>query len=133
MEMKFYKCKDCGKVLAMPSPSDASAAGNAAANSACCGDALVALKANTTDAAVEKHVPVVAKNGSFVQVTVGAVIHPMEEKHFIEWIGIQTKFGFMFRELAPGAEPKASFVLSEGDELVRAYAYCNLHGLWADR
>ena len=103
MEMKFYKCKDCGKVLAMPSSSDASAAGN----SACCGDALVELKANTTDAAVEKH--------------------------FIEWIGIQTKFGFMFRELAPGAEPKASFVLSEGDELVRAYAYCNLHGLWADR
>ena len=124
MEMKFFKCKDCGKVLAMPS---------AGASGACCGDALVELKANTTDAAVEKHVPVVVKSGSSVQVTVGAVIHPMEEKHFIEWIGIQTKNGFMFRELAPGAEPKASFVLADGDELVRAYAYCNLHGLWADR
>ena len=124
MEMKFFRCKDSGKVLTM-------LAGGAA--SSCADGSLVELKANTTDAAVEKHVPVVAKNGSSVQVTVGAVIHPMEEKHFIEWIGIQTKCGFMFRELAPGAEPKAYFVLSEGDELVRAYAYCNLHGLWADR
>ena len=124
MEMKFFRCKDSGKVLAMP-------AGGAA--SSCADGSLVELKSNTTYAAFEKHVPVVTKNGSSVQVTVGAVIHPMEEKHFIEWIGIQTKCGFMFRELAPGAEPKASFVLSEGDELVRAYAYCNLHGLWADR
>ena len=123
--MKIFKCKKCGKIIIV--------AKDTTSNTTCCGEEMVELIANTVDAAVEKHVPVVDIEESSIVVTCGEVIHPMEEKHFIEWIGIQTKFGFMFRELAPGAEPKASFVLSEGDELVRAYAYCNLHGLWADR
>ncbi len=124
MDMKFFKCKECGKVFAMVK-SDSGAV--------CCGASLVELKANTTDAAVEKHVPVVQQSGNIVNVSVGSVSHPMEEKHYIEWVAVQTECGFQFKELAPGAEPKASFALSEGDELVRAYAYCNLHGLWADK
>ncbi len=123
MEMKFFKCKECGKILALLKADDA----------ACCGKELAQIKANTTDAAVEKHVPVVQKEGNIVKVAVGSVSHPMEEKHFIEWIAVQTKNGFQFKELAPGQEPKAAFALADGDELVRAYAYCNLHGLWADK
>lgn len=125
MDLKFYKCKKCGKVVAIMkgSPCD----------TFCCGEAMVELKANTTDAAVEKHVPVVEKNGNLVTVTVGSVLHPMEEKHFIEWIALETKNGSQLKALKPNQEPKALFALTEGDEVVKAYAYCNLHGLWADK
>ncbi|MCR5080202.1 MAG: desulfoferrodoxin [Treponema sp.] len=125
MDLKFYKCKKCGKVVAIMkgSPCD----------TFCCGEAMVELKANTTDAAVEKHVPVVEKNGNLVTVTVGSVLHPMEEKHFIEWIALETKNGSQLKALKPAQEPKALFALTEGDEVVKAYAYCNLHGLWADK
>ncbi len=125
MVLKFYRCKKCGKIVAMlkGSPCD----------TMCCGEAMVELKANTTDAAVEKHVPVVQKNGNTVEVCVGSVAHPMEEKHYIEWIALETKNGTQIKALNPGDAPKASFALLDGDEIVRAYAYCNLHGLWADK
>ncbi|MBR6294979.1 MAG: desulfoferrodoxin [Treponema sp.] len=125
MVLKFYKCKKCGKVVAMlkGSPCD----------TMCCGEAMTELKANTTDAAVEKHVPVVQKNGNLVEVSVGSVTHPMEEKHFIEWIVLETKSLSLIKSLKPGDAPKAVFALTDGDDVVRAYAYCNLHGLWADK
>ncbi|MBP5175472.1 MAG: desulfoferrodoxin [Treponema sp.] len=125
MVLKFYKCKKCGKVVAMlkGSPCD----------TMCCGEAMAELKANTTDAAVEKHVPVVQKNGNLVEVSVGSVTHPMEEKHFIEWIALETKSLSLIKSLKPGDAPKAVFALTDGDDVVRAYAYCNLHGLWADK
>lgn len=125
MDLKFYKCRKCGKVVMIMkgSPCD----------TFCCGEAMVELKANTTDAAVEKHVPVVEKNGNLLTVTVGSVLHPMEEKHFIEWIALETKNGGQIKALKPNQEPKATFALTDGDEVVKAYAYCNLHGLWADK
>lgn len=125
MEMKFYKCKKCGKIIAMVkgTPCD----------TMCCGEAMVELKANTTDAAVEKHVPVVTKNGNVVTVSIGSVAHPMEEKHYIEWVALETKNANQRKALKPGDEPKAEFALLDGDEVIRAYAYCNLHGLWADK
>jgi superoxide reductase len=125
MKISFYKCKKCGKVVAMlkGSPCD----------TMCCGEAMTELTANTTDAAVEKHVPVVTVNGNTVEVNVGSVTHPMEEKHFIEWIALETKNGNQLKYLKPGDAPKAVFALTDGDEVVRAYAYCNLHGLWADK
>ena len=125
MVLKFYKCKKCGKVVAMlkGSPCD----------TMCCGEAMTELKANTTDAAVEKHVPVVQKNGNLVEVSVGSVTHPMEEKHFIEWIALETESLSLIKSLKPGDAPKAVFALTDGDDVVRAYAYCNLHGLWADK
>ena len=125
MVLKFYKCMKCGKVIAVlkGSPCD----------TMCCGEAMVELKANTTDAAVEKHVPVVKKNGNLVEVSVGSVTHPMEEKHYIEWIALETKSTTILKSLKPGDEPKAVFALTDGDDVVRAYAYCNLHGLWADK
>lgn len=125
MKISFYKCKKCGKVVAMlkGSPCD----------TMCCGEAMTELTANTTDAAVEKHVPVVTVNGNTVEVNVGSVTHPMEEKHFIEWIALETKNGNQLKYLKPGDAPKAVFALTDGDEVVRVYAYCNLHGLWADK
>ena len=125
MKISFYKCKKCGKVVAMlkGSPCD----------TMCCGEAMTELTANTTDAAVEKHVPVVTVNGNTVEVNVGSVTHPMEEKHFIEWIALETKNGNQLKNLKPGDAPKAVFALTDGDEVIRAYAYCNLHGLWADK
>lgn len=122
--MKFCKCKKCGKVVQILKDS--------ACDTVCCGEAMSELKANTTDAAVEKHVPVLKKNGNSVEVQVGSVIHPMEEKHYIEWILLETKNSNQFKMLNPGEKPIATFVLSDGDDVVKAYAYCNLHGLWAN-
>lgn len=90
---------------------------------------LEELKIRSVDASVEKHVPNVLIDGNKVIVTVGSVIHPMEEKHYIEFIQIETKSGIQRKYLKPGDEPKAVFVL-EDDEFVNAYAYCNLHGMW---
>ena len=121
--MKFYKCTTCGKIVAMINES--------ASGTVCCGSDMVELKAGTTDAVVEKHVPVVAVNGNSVSVSVGTVTHPMEEKHYIQWIAIETTQGFQLKDLQPGQEPKALFSLTDGETVVKAYAYCNLHSLWA--
>lgn len=121
--MKFYKCKTCGKIVAVIKDS--------ACGTFCCGSDMVELKAGTTDAAVEKHVPVVAVSGNTVSVSVGSVTHPMEEKHFIEWIALETSQGFQMKNLKPGQEPKAAFALADGETVVKAYANCNLHNLWA--
>ena len=83
------------------------------------------------DAAVEKHVPVVTVEGNVVKVEVGEVEHPMLEEHYIGFVAIETKNGAVQKKyLNPGEKPVAEFVLAEGDELVAAYEYCNLHGLW---
>jgi len=86
------------------------------------------LAPNTVDAAVEKHVPVIEKDGDTVTVTVGSILHPMEEKHYIEFIQLVTEARTYTAYLDPGKEPKASFD-SKG-EVVCARAYCNLHSLW---
>ena len=88
------------------------------------------LVPNTTDAAQEKHVPVVEVSGNKVTVTVGSVEHPMTPEHYIQWICLQTKQGNQRKELKPGEKPCACFTLCEGDEVVAAFEYCNLHGLW---
>ena len=88
------------------------------------------LVANTTDAANEKHVPVIKVEGSKVTVTVGEVTHPMLDEHYINWVMLETKKGRQRVELKPGEAPEAVFALAEGDEAVAAYEYCNLHGLW---
>lgn len=88
------------------------------------------LVSRSVEAATEKHIPVVSVNGSKVSVVVGEVEHPMTAEHFIEWILLKTKQGSQLKKLEVGQRPVAQFVLSEGDEVVEAYAYCNLHGLW---
>jgi superoxide reductase len=120
--MKFYKCKHCGKVITILS--------NEGVPTICCGEEMFELIPGTTDAAVEKHVPVVSIEGNKVEVVVGSVVHPMTPEHYIQWIVLETKAGYQVKELTPTCEPKASFVLAEGDEIVAVYEYCNLHNLW---
>ena len=90
---------------------------------------LKSLKANTTDAAVEKHVPVVSVENGMVKVQVGSNPHPMLPEHFIEWVYVQTENGGQRKVLKPGDEPHVTFSLGD-DKAVAVYAYCNLHGLW---
>ncbi len=122
MEQKFYKCEHCGNIIAMVK--------NTGVPVVCCGEKMKEIVPGTVDASLEKHVPVFEVKDNVVYVTVGAVMHPMEEKHFIEWISLQTNAGNQRKVLKPGTEPKASFAICEGETVEAVYAYCNLHGLW---
>jgi superoxide reductase len=86
------------------------------------------MSENTVDASLEKHVPVLEKSGNEVTVKVGSVPHPMEEKHYIEWIEVIVDGTIERQYLAPGQDPKASFVVKGGTATAREY--CNQHGLW---
>ena len=91
---------------------------------------LQEVNPNTTDAAQEKHVPVVEIDGNAITVSVGSVEHPMLAEHYITGIYIETKNGGQFKRLAPNDAPRAMFLLEEGDEFIAAYEHCNLHGTW---
>ena len=117
--MKFIKCEKCGKVAIIAKDS--------ACDTMCCGQAMTVLEPNTTDAAVEKHVPVIEASGSKVTVKVGSAEHPMLAEHYIEWIYLQTKDGGQFKCLNPGEAPAAEFIAADP---VAVWEYCNLHGLW---
>ena len=122
-EPKFLRCRTCGRlVMALPGGKD---------HADCCGEGTAELlTANTTDAAKEKHVPVIETKGARVTVKVGSAPHPMLAEHYIQWVYLQTKNGGQFHFFAPGDAPEATFALAEGDAAVAAYEYCNLHGLW---
>ena len=120
--MKFYICETCGNIITHVNASGVPVF--------CCGKPMKELIPGTTDAAVEKHVPVYAVEGNTVTVQVGSVEHPMLDVHFIQWVAVESKEGVQIKYLQPGQAPKAVFALSEGDELVAVYEYCNLHGLW---
>ena len=94
------------------------------------GEPQVELTANTEDAAVEKHVPVITTEGNKVTVSVGSVTHPMLAEHYIEWILLVTDKGIQKKLLKPGEEPKAEFALLDGEKVLNAFEFCNLHRLW---
>ncbi|MBQ4293704.1 MAG: desulfoferrodoxin Dfx [Lachnospiraceae bacterium] len=120
--VKILKCLKCGNVITYLVEK--------VCVPVCCGDQMTELKPNTTDGATEKHVPVIRKDGNKVTVEIGSAAHPMLEEHFIQFILLETKKGIQRVDLKPGDEPKAEFALVDGDEVVAAYEYCNLHGLW---
>ena len=122
MKQRFFICEHCGNIIAMVKDKGVPVM--------CCGQKMTELIPGTTDAAVEKHVPVFTVEGNKVLVTVGEVEHPMTPEHYIEWVSLQTKFGNQRKPLQPGQEPKVCFAICEGDEVQAVYAYCNLHGLW---
>ncbi len=122
MEMKFFICQHCGNIIAMVKSSGVPVV--------CCGEPMTEIIPGTSDASVEKHVPVYEVKDNKVFVTVGAAPHPMIPQHYIEWVSLQTKFGNQRKALHPGEEPKVCFSLCEGDEVEAVYAYCNLHSLW---
>jgi superoxide reductase len=118
--LQVYKCENCGNMVEVVHASSGTLT--------CCGRAMTLLTENSTDAAGEKHVPVVEKIDGGVKVKVGEVAHPMLEKHFIEWVQIISG-GKSYRQfLEPGGTPEAVFPV-EGDDVV-AREFCNLHGLW---
>ena len=99
-------------------------------NPSCCGEAMEEIIPGTVEASREKHIPVIEQTGNIVKVTVGEVLHPMMDVHYIEWISIRTNLGNQRKALQPNDATTASFALLDGEELIEAFAYCNLHGLW---
>lgn len=120
--MKLFVCRHCGNIITFVHDSGVPVV--------CCGEKMQELVPNTVDAAFEKHLPVIKREGSLVTVSVGAVAHPMTEKHYIQWIVLVTRQGVQRKDLSWDLAPAADFLIAEDDEVVEAYAYCNLHGLW---
>jgi len=119
--LEVYKCELCGNIV------DVLHAG--AAPLVCCGEPMKLMVENTVDAAKEKHVPIIKICEDVVQVTVGSVPHPMEEKHYIEWIELIAD-GKAYRQfLKPGESPSVTFKVKASSYMAREY--CNLHGLWS--
>jgi superoxide reductase len=119
-KLEIYKCEVCGNIVELVH--------GGAGQLVCCGQPMKLFKENTVDAAKEKHVPVVEPTADGFKVKVGSVPHPMEEKHYIEWIEVIAD-GKAYRQfLQPGEAPEATFALKAAKVTVREY--CNLHGLW---
>lgn len=121
-EQKFFLCKRCGNLAGMIKHSGV--------KMICCGEPMTELIPNTVEASAEKHLPVVEVVGPTVTVKIGSVPHPMVEEHYIDWVVLQTTKGVQRKSLTPGMEPSVTFVLTEDDQAIAAYAHCNLHGLW---
>lgn len=116
-----FKCEVCGAIVEVVH--------GASGRLSCCKKPMVHLAENSVDAAKEKHVPVATLDGGALSVTVGSVPHPMEEKHYIEWIEVIADDQKIYRHhLEPGQEPTAVFPIDSDSVVIREY--CNLHGLW---
>jgi superoxide reductase len=115
----FYRCESCGNIVALIKKGGGTLT--------CCGKPMTKLEANSTDAAKEKHVPVVTKEDGKIKIAVGSTLHPMLQEHNIEWIALVVDDKVEFKFLKPGEEPKAEFAEVNSGVI---YAYCNLHGLW---
>ena len=120
--MRFFICEHCGNLITFLH--------DAKVPVVCCGQKMTELIPGTVDAATEKHIPVVEKDGNNVIVKVGSVPHPMIDSHFIQWVALETNKGCQIQYLEPDTPPVANFSLSNGEEIVNVYEYCNLHGLW---
>ncbi|AAS97653.1 desulfoferrodoxin [Nitratidesulfovibrio vulgaris] len=119
-QYEIYKCIHCGNIV------EVLHAGGG--DLVCCGEPMKLMKEGTSDGAKEKHVPVIEKTANGYKVTVGSVAHPMEEKHWIEWIELVADGVSYKKFLKPGDAPEAEFCI-KADKVV-AREYCNLHGHW---
>ncbi len=120
--MRLFRCAHCGNTIAFVKESGVPVI--------CCGEPMQEILPGVVDASHEKHVPVAHVDGGLVTIEVGSAVHPMEEKHFIEWIVLESKKGRQRKTLQPGDAPQAAFMLTADDAPVAVYAFCNLHGLW---
>jgi len=122
---ELYKCSVCGNIVQVTHVGGGQLV--------CCGKPMDLVTENTVDASLEKHVPVVEKTEYGYTVKVGSVAHPMEEKHFIEWIELRVNGRVLRKHLKPGDKPEAAFCFCSdacGEGKPEARAYCNLHGYW---
>lgn len=117
----MYRCAVCGNIVEVRHAG--------AGELVCCGRSMTLLRGNTEDASTEKHVPVIARDGEQIVVTVGSEPHPMTEEHYIEWISVVSENKTKTVYLSPGDRPEAIFDATP--ETITAYAYCNLHGMWS--
>lgn len=122
MKQQFYTCRRCGNMMAMLH--------DAGTPVLCCGEKMHRLEPGTTEASVEKHLPVYTREGNTIHVSVGSVEHPMTEEHYIEWIGLESEHVIQYAPLKPTDKPQAKFALCNGDEVREIYAFCNQHNLW---
>lgn len=118
--LEVYKCSLCGNIVEVLFGSDGTLV--------CCDQPMTLMNENTVDAAKEKHVPVIEKIDGGYKVKVGAVAHPMEEKHYIQWIELIADGKIYCQFLSPGDAPEAIFQVSASNVVAREY--CNLHGHW---
>jgi superoxide reductase len=120
VRLQIYKCDICGNIVEILREAKGALV--------CCGKPMKQMVENTVDAAKEKHVPVVEKTAYGFLVKIGSVAHPMEEKHYIEWIEALADGRVCRKFLKPGEKPEAEFYVKS--ETITAREYCNLHGLW---
>ena len=121
--LEVYKCGVCGNITMVVSPSGGTLV--------CCGQPMTLQAEKTEDAGKEKHVPVVEKTKTGIHVILGSIPHPMEEKHYIQWIEVIDGDSLYVKGLKPGQKPEADFLVS--GPVLKVRAYCNVHGLWTGR
>ncbi len=117
---QIYKCEMCGNIVEVVHGGKGELV--------CCGKPMKLFKEGAVDAALEKHVPVIEKTANGFKVTIGEAPHPMEEKHYIEWIEATADGKVYKRFLKPGDVPEAEFCIDA--DRITAREYCNIHGLW---
>jgi len=121
--LQVYKCEICGNIVEVLHTG--------VGELVCCGQPMKLMQAQTEEQGKEKHVPVIEKTDKGVLVKVGSVPHPMEEKHYIEWVAVDTDRGTFRKFLNPNEQPEAEFEIKEG--VIGAREYCNVHGLWSGK
>ena len=119
-KLQIYKCEVCGNMVEVIHGGEGELV--------CCDLPMKLMEENTTDAALEKHVPVIEKTDDGIKVKVGSIPHPMTEEHYIEWIQIIADGATYRKFLNPGDKPEAEFEIKADDVMAREY--CNIHGLW---
>lgn len=120
-QREVYKCQLCSNIIMVMQGGDGELV--------CCGQPMKLMREGTSDGALEKHVPVIEKTPDGYKVKVGSIAHPMEEKHWIQWIELVADNVSYLRFLNPGDAPEAEFCIAEAKNIF-AREYCNLHGLW---
>lgn len=120
---EIYKCEKCGNIVEMVHAG--------AGELWCCGQPMTHFTENTVDASKEKHVPVIERIDNGWRISVGSVVHPMEDKHYIEWIELIADGKVYRKMLHPGDKPVAEFCVEASQ--ITAREYCNLHGLWVTK
>jgi superoxide reductase len=120
---EVYKCDVCGNIIKVVHASGGTLV--------CCDQPMTLLAEKTTDQGKEKHVPVIERSAKGIIVKIGSIPHPMEEKHFIEWVEVRSGENVYIKGFKPGEKPEAEFCIS--DVKATARIYCNVHGLWTNK
>ena len=120
---QIYRCNICGNIVLVLHAG--------VGQLVCCGQPMELLAEKTEDTGLEKHVPVIERTGDRIKVKVGSVPHPMEQKHYIEWIEITADDKIYRKFLKPGDRPEAEFEIAA--EKLEAREYCTIHGLWKSK